>query len=152
MSFGVLIVIAQTFLHLRIQFRNTNDLRFKEPKLIKNLKREIRVWERAAASLSPFSKNGELVRKTLTKKVKILHHQLKKALVCAVSAERYAATLEELQTQYPIKNKSLLIKCGISLAFILTLFFLQSIPEIQHLSLAWSSLVGVLLLLIITMR
>lgn len=152
MSIGVIIVIAQTLIHLRIQFRNTNDLRFKEPKLIKNLRREIRVWERAAASISPFSKNGELVRKTLTKKVKILHHQLKKALVCAVSAERYASTLEELQLQYPIKNKSLLIKCGFSLGFILVLFFLQSIPEIQHLSLAWSALVGVMLLLIITMR
>lgn len=152
MSFGVLLVIGQTFLHLRFLFRDTNDLRFKEPKIIKNLRREIRVWQRAAASITPFSKNGDLVQKTLLRKVKILKHQLKKALASSVSAERYAATLEELQKQYPIKNKSLLIKTSIVLAFILILFLLQSVPDIQHLSLAWSALIGVLLLLIITAR
>lgn len=51
--------------------------------------------------------------------------------------------------QYPIKDAALLIKSGIVLAFIITLFFLQSIPMLQRLSIGWCSLIGIIFLLII---
>lgn len=51
--------------------------------------------------------------------------------------------------QYPIKNSQLLVKCGITLVFIITMFFLQSIPEFEKLSIGWCALIGVMLLLII---
>lgn len=51
--------------------------------------------------------------------------------------------------KYPIKNSQLLIKCTIVLVFIITMFFLQSIPEFEKLSIGWSALIGVMFLLII---
>jgi len=153
MGLGILIVVVQTMLQLRYNFRNINDLRIKEPKELQELRREITVWERAAASISSFSKDADLVRETLTKKVKILHHQLKKKLAKGVvSTDRYRRTLEELQSQYPIKNKKLLIKAGIALAFIFVMFIIESFPQYQRLSLGWSALIGVILLLSISGR
>lgn len=151
MVIGVIIVLFTTSLHLRLRYKNINNLYFHEPKEIKLLRRSITVWERAAASISPFSKDANLVRETLLKKVKLLRHQLKKKLAKGtLPTARYKATLEEMQKAYPIKNKALLMKSAVVLVFIVTLFFIESFPSIHRLSLGWSALIGVLLLLIIS--
>lgn len=106
MTVGVLIVMLQTWLQLRLTYRNIDDIRLKEPMEIKELRREITVWERAAASLSSYSKDVDLVRKTLLKKVKILKHKLKKKSTCTLSTEKYKVTLEDLQSAV---NKSYII-------------------------------------------
>lgn len=62
------------------------------------MRHEIAVWQRAAASLSSYSKDEDLVRETLTKKVQRLLAQLKKKLLSgSVPFESYKANLEELQ-------------------------------------------------------
>lgn len=151
MVIGVIIVLITTSLHFRLRYRDINKLLFHEPKEIKTLRRNINVWERAAASISPFSKDANLVRETLLKKVKVLRHQLKKKLAKGtLPTARYKSTLGEMQKAYPIKNKPLLIKSGIVFAFIIGLFFIESFPAIHRLSLGWSALIGVILLLIIS--
>lgn len=54
--------------------------------------------------------------------------------------------------QYPIRNRSLLVKSVIVLIFVIGFFFLHSIPDIQRLSLGWTALLGALLLLILSDR
>lgn len=153
MTMGVILVAVQTNLQMRLMYRHINDLRLKEPKEIKNLRREIMVWKRASESISSYSKDADIVRETLIKKVKILQHKLRKLKVIGVpETTKYNATLEQLQKQYPIKNKSLLIKCSLILVFIIILCIVQSFPEIQRLSVAWCALLGTMLLLIITFR
>lgn len=84
------------------------------------------------------------------KKVKILKHHLKKRIAKGVlPSDRYKRTLEEMQKEFPIKNKPLLIKSGLVLLFITALFFIESIDSIRSLSVGWSALLGVILLLII---
>lgn len=62
------------------------------------LRHTIAIWQRAAASLSTYSKDENLVRETLLKKVKRLLSQLKKKLITGSAAlEKYKTTLEELQ-------------------------------------------------------
>lgn len=144
------------------------------------LRHTIAIWQRAAASLSNYSKDENLVRETLLKKVQRLLSQLKKKLITGSAAlEKYKTTLEELQEkaswnnpssleghhrwsyqsrrrllyervlfQYPIRDKWLLAKSGCVLAFVITLFFLHSLPRL-NLSLGWIALIGVLLLLIL---
>lgn len=151
MSVGVIILLISTSIHFRLKFRNINDLMFHEPKEIKELRRNIVVWERTANSISAFTKDANLVRATMQRKVKILKHQLKKRLAKGVlPSDRYKRTLDDLQHEFPIKNKTLLIKCGFVCLFITALFFIESIPEIRKLSLGWSALLGVILLLIIS--
>lgn len=153
MTMGVILVAIQTNLQMRLIYRHINDLRLKEPKEIKDLRREIMVWKRASESISSYSKDADIVRETLLKKVKILQHKLKKLKVIGVpETTKYNATLEQLQRQYPIKNKPLLIKCCCILVFIIVLCIIQSFPELQRLSVAWCALLGTILLLIITFR
>lgn len=100
MTAGILLVWVQTYVQLRFQFRDINKLRFSEPQNIQELRREIQVWQRAAASLSSYSKDEDLVRETLLKKVNRLDRELKKRLVSgSVPAANYKATLEELQAK-----------------------------------------------------
>lgn len=152
MTLGVFLVAIQTMVTLRLKYRHVNALRLQEPKEIKDLRRQITVWKRAAQSINSYSKDADLVRETLIKKVKILHHQLKKKSAVGVpETTRYKATLEQLQSQYPIKNRPLLIKSAGVLIFIVIMFFVQSFPEIR-LSVAWCALLGTILLLIIAGR
>lgn len=44
---------------------------------------------------------------------------------------------------------TLLIKSGLTLLFVITLFFLHSIPELSRLGLGWTALLGTLLLLLL---
>lgn len=72
--------------------KNYLNLSFQE------LRHEIAIWQRAAASLSSYSKDENLVRETLLKKVQRLLSQLKKKLMTGSGTlERYKTTLEELQ-------------------------------------------------------
>lgn len=67
---------------------------------IQELRHEISVWQRAAASLSSYSKDEDLVRETLLKKVNRLSRQLKKRIASGtVPADSYKATLDELQAK-----------------------------------------------------
>lgn len=153
MSVGILFVMVQTYVHIKYMFRNMNDLRFAEPSNIQELRHEISVWQRAAASLSSYSKDEDLVRETLLKKVNRLSRQLKKRIASgSVPAESYKNTLEELQAKYPIRNKKLLVKSAVTLVFVITFFFLHSVPSIQRLSLGWTALLGAILLLILADR
>lgn len=153
MLIGVIILTITTNLHLRLNYKDINTLFIHEPKEIKVLKRNIVVWERTAASISPFSKDANMVRETLIKKVKILKHELKKKMAKGgIGVARYKSTLEDMEKAYPLKKKCLLIKSGIALAFIIVLFMVESFPQIHRLSLGWSALLGVTLLLIISNR
>lgn len=153
MAIGVCMVMVQTYFQLRLKFKNINDLRFSEPNDVQELRHEISVWQRAAASLSSYSKDEDLVRETLVKKVNRLGRQLKKKLVSgSVPAESYKATLEDLQAKYPIRNITLLVKSSVTLIFVISFFFLHSVPNLQRLSLGWTALLGAILLLILSDR
>lgn len=100
MAFGIFLVMIQTYIHLRIKFKNVNDLRFSEAQDVQELRHEITVWQRAAASLSSYSKDEDLVRETLEKKCSRLERTLKKKLTTgSVPIDSYKATLEELEAK-----------------------------------------------------
>ncbi|XP_068141613.1 P protein isoform X2 [Drosophila tropicalis] len=147
---GVLLVMAQTYIQLRFKFRNISDLQFKDSPEVEELRHEIHVWKRAAASLSAYSKDEELVRQTLMKKVNRLKRSLKKRMTAVIEpAPNYQQTLANLQAKYPIRNKALLYKCSAALLFVISLFFLHSVPELQRLSLGWTALLGAIFLIIL---
>lgn len=100
MLFGVILVFIQTFIQIRLTFRNINDLRFNEPQEIQEMRHEIAVWQRAAASLSSYSKDEDIVRETLAKKVNRLKKILKKKITSTdVPVENYKQTLEDMQAK-----------------------------------------------------
>lgn len=92
--------MLQTYLQIRFNYRNMDDLRFSEPKGIQELRQELSVWQRAAASLSSYSKDEDLVRETLLKKVNYLERLLKKRLATGkLPVDTYQTTLKELEAK-----------------------------------------------------
>ncbi|XP_073970571.1 OCA2 melanosomal transmembrane protein hoepel1 isoform X2 [Rhodnius prolixus] len=149
MGIGLILVMIFVRYQLRFMYRNMSELRFKEPQEVQDLRHEIAIWQRAAGSLSSYSKDEDMVKLTLLKKAKRLLTDLKEKMVAGCStSQNYGINLEELEKKYPIKNFPLLIKSALTLAFVITLFFLHSVPQL-NLSLGWSALLGVILLLIL---
>ncbi|TMW50304.1 hypothetical protein DOY81_004624 [Sarcophaga bullata] len=149
---GVILTVIQSCVYLRLIFRDIQSLRLNEPKEIKELRREIRVWQKAANSISSFSKDADLVRETLLKKVRILKHALKRKLRGLDKTDAYVNTLEDLKVKYPIKDKKLLAQACGALVFVIVCFFIQSVPQLRTLPLGWVALLGVIALLIILNR
>lgn len=150
MAIPVFLVMIQTYFQLRHMFKNISSLRSSEPKAVQSLRREIAVWHRALTSLSSYSRDEDLVKRTLEKKVVKMNRLLERKLKSAkVPKESYQATLEDLQEKYPIRNKTLLIKSGVVLVFVVSFFFLHAVPDLQKLSLGWTALLGAVLLLIL---
>ncbi|KAE8736984.1 hypothetical protein FOCC_FOCC017556 [Frankliniella occidentalis] len=149
MGIGTLIVFVVVNIQLRLTFRSINDFRFAEPQEVQELRHEIAIWQRAAASLSSYSRDEDSVRETLLKKARRLVQELQRKVTSgSVAAEDYKATLEDLQLRYPIRNKVLLVKSGMTILFVVALFFLHSIPQL-NLSLGWTALLGAILLLVL---
>lgn len=149
MGIGLIGVMITSHFMLRFMYRNMKDLRFTEPQDVQELRHEIAIWQRAAASLSSYSKDEDLVRDTLMKKIRRLLTELKRKLLTgSVPIDTYKAHLEELTEKFPIRDRVLLVKSSITLVFVIVMFFLHSIPSL-NLSLGWTALLGALLLLLL---
>ncbi|XP_060808925.1 P protein [Amyelois transitella] len=152
MGLGILLVSIQTYIQLRFIFRDMNKLRHSVPIDIQELRQEIAVWRRAAASLSSYSRDEDLVRRALEKKVERLNTTLSKREAgggTSKSDPRFCTTLAHMKEKYRIRDKQLLIKAAVSVSFVVVVFFLHAFPELQRLSLGWTALLGALLLLVL---
>ncbi|XP_025406377.1 P protein-like [Sipha flava] len=155
MGIGLAIIFITVNLHLRFIFRNMQDLKFTEPTNVTELRQELAIWQKAASSLSSYSKEEGVVRDKLLRKCKILFSKLKDTLkgfkVDNIPAERlqsYDDSIKDFLNKDSNLDKNLLWKCAITLGFVITLFCLHSIPQL-NLSLGWIALLGTLLLLIL---
>ncbi|CAB3233664.1 unnamed protein product [Arctia plantaginis] len=155
MGVGILAVSVQTYLQLRYMFRDINTLRHSVPRDILELRQEIAVWRRAAASLSSYSRDEDIVRRALEKKVEKLNHALSRREAgggTSKSDPMFCSTLASMKEKYRIRDKQLLVKSAICVSFVIIVFFLHAIPELQRLSLGWTALLGALLLLLLAER
>lgn len=97
----------QTGIHLRFKYHDIHELKYKETSKVKELRREITAWKRAADKLSSLSKDVELVRETLLKKVRALKHQLRKAEYNGIeSKEEYKLNLHELKLTVSVAGRN----------------------------------------------
>ncbi|XP_054164051.1 P protein-like isoform X2 [Oppia nitens] len=146
---GIVICFIASLVMIRLLYRDLTNLKFHEPPELVELKREIDVWKKACNSISGYSRDENSVRGVLKRKVMALENQLHKHLYeHKPSEDDYLANLEELQNKYKIRNKPLLIKSAIVMALVISLFFMQSIPNLD-LSLGWIAILGAILLLIL---
>ncbi|XP_039752704.1 P protein-like isoform X2 [Pararge aegeria] len=155
MGVGILLVCVQTYLQLRYMFRDMNTLRHSVPRDIVEMRQEIGVWKRAAASLSSYSRDEDIVRRALEKKVQRLQTMLLKRETNSGKSKadpHFCSTLAQMKQKYRIRDKQLLIKSAVCVAFVVVVFFLHAIPELQRLSLGWTALLGALLLLLLAER
>ncbi|KAI5640085.1 citrate transporter domain-containing protein [Phthorimaea operculella] len=151
MGVGILLVSVQTYIQLRLMFRDMSKLKHSIPTHLLEMQQEIAAWRRAAASLSTYSKDEDIVKRALEKKVEKLNFMLVKLKSGKIpkSASKFSSTLEEMKQKYCIRNKELLIKCTICVTFVVLAFFFHAFPAFQSLSLGWTALLGAMLLLLL---
>ncbi|GBP42942.1 P protein [Eumeta japonica] len=156
MTIGALLVAVQTYFQLRYIYRDTNKLRQSVPKDVQNLRQQIAIWRRAAASLPHCSQDEHIVRQALERKVlklqKQLDEKIKETTKRACPKDTFQSTLDELKEKHKIRDRPLLVKSSLAIAFVVMLFFLHSLPDLQRISLGWTALLGAVLLLILADR
>ncbi|KAL0809344.1 hypothetical protein ABMA28_011551 [Loxostege sticticalis] len=156
MALGIVFVTIQTSLQIRFMFRDTNKLRLAEPREIQELRHQISIWRRAVDSLPHLSNGVGVVRERLERKISKLNLQLRvlqrESSGRACPREAFQGALHELKEKYKIRDKVLLIKASVAITFVVIVFFLHSIPELNRVSLAWTALLGAILLLLLADR
>ncbi|XP_046975885.1 P protein-like [Vanessa cardui] len=156
MSLGILFIFIQTSLQIRFMFRDTSKLRQRVPRDIQDLRHQLSIWRRAADSLPHLSEGVNVVRERLERKITKLTLKLNKIVKesgkRACPKDTFQRTLEELKDKYKIRDRVLLIKSAVAIAFVVTVFFLHSIPELNRVSLGMTALLGAILLLTLADR
>ncbi|XP_072948685.1 P protein-like [Epargyreus clarus] len=156
MTLGILLVCVQTYFQLRYIYRDTNKLRSNVPRDIQDLSHQISIWRRAIESLPHLSKDQHVVRERLERKMTKLSLQLdtmvKESNKRVCPKDTFQSTLDELKQKYKIRDKMLLLKSTVAISFVVVLFFLHSIPELNRVSLGWTALLGAILLLTLADR
>ncbi|XP_047513220.1 P protein-like [Pieris napi] len=156
MSVGVVFIVLQTTLQIKYMYRDVNKLRLRVPREIQELHHQISIWRRAAESLPHLSNGVAVVREGLERKIDKLNKQLKNMVKernkRACPKDTFKSTLVELKEKYKIRDKGLLIKSSVAIIFVVTVFFLHSIPELNRVSLAMTALLGAILLLLLADR
>ncbi|OQR72405.1 P protein-like, partial [Tropilaelaps mercedesae] len=147
---GVMLAAIGAYIYMRLYYRDDSSLRHQQPQEVVEIQHEIDIWQKACRSLSEYSRDESHVRAILKKKVKNLKNLYRKKLVESSSPSNadFKHNLKQLSDKYKIRNWPLLIKSGVVLSFVITLFFLQSIPEL-NLSLGWIAILGALALLVL---
>lgn len=100
MTIGVILTFLQTCFFVKWVYHDMTELRTREPQEVTDIRREIIIWERTAASLLALTRESQIVRDTLVKKVAILQNKLQRMLSDKsdkIPNETYKQTLEELQ-------------------------------------------------------
>ncbi|KAJ8958445.1 hypothetical protein NQ318_002232 [Aromia moschata] len=150
MGIGAILTLIVSYIQIRLTFKNISYYKFEEHAVLKN---EIAVWKKTAASVGSYSRGEGAVKETLMQKTARLNTKLRNTITSdansPINEEQYSMTLKDLEKQYPIRNKSLLVKSGITLLLVILVFFLHSIPALSRLGLGWTALLGVVLLLLL---
>lgn len=156
MTLGILFVAIQTYFQLRFLLRDPNKLRISESEEIQEIRRQISIWRHAADSLPHLSNDHLIIKRRLDKKISKLMAKLdllvKEGKVRTCPKKDFEATLADMREKYKIRDKALLVKCSVTIAFVVIVFFLHSLPEFNRVSLGWSALLGALLLLTLADR
>lgn len=170
MSIGVLLALVQANIHLRIQCRSI------EQKLRNNCSQQsvASEWQEALRTLRSSRKTTsadfERMEDILIAKIT----DLQRTDINTETEQVFQSTLRRLKSavrvpirwcrgdkfnliiqlisfaKYPIRDEALLKKSGFVLVLVVALFFIESIPSIQRMSLGWCAFTGVVLLLLIS--
>lgn len=93
------------------------------------LRRDLMNLKKVAASISSYNNKPEETNKEAFKE-RLLEKLKQRGGACNLE-NAYSDTLRDLEDQFPIRNKTLLIKSISILIFVISVFFLHSIPEMS---------------------
>lgn len=141
---GVLLCIIGVFILLKRLYRE----QLKRQPVTRKM-REIAIWQMTVSKINAYDgEEAKIVRKKLEEHIKNLKNVVREGKAVGKGNLAEAEYVAEIEGKYVITNKPLLIKSGIVLLIVVFVFFLEAFVEL-HLSLAWTALIGAVVLLIL---
>lgn len=141
------ITLVQSYLHLRIQFHNSDKMRNFDPFEIRRLKRLITVWRRASLQMGDYTWDDSLARQTVDRRIFSLRKRLKRLGKMPPKPHDFEEKLQHLRNNFPIRQYHLLTICLLSLIITSILSLANKIPQFLPVSKGWISILSALLAL-----
>ncbi|KAK3599511.1 hypothetical protein CHS0354_006640 [Potamilus streckersoni] len=148
---GILLAAVVGYGMLRFFYRKMESLENKDPSEIRELKKEIQSWDRAAHRITVMTREESLMKALFLQRKVILENKLNRRIYQLKKTEKkdFRQSLKELEIQYKITDHVLLMKCGIVLVVVILVFFIHSFIPQMHVGLGWIAIFGAVWLLVL---
>ncbi|KAM7343881.1 P protein-like isoform 1-T2 [Cochliomyia hominivorax] len=147
---ATILCLLQSYIHLRLQFHNSEKMRNFEPSEVGRLKHLIKIWHRASMSMGDYTWDDSLARQMVNRRVKSLRKRLKRLGKMPQKPEGFADKVQHLKDNFPIRKLSLITICLLSLFITFILSLLSYSPILVKISKGWIALLSALLALSLT--
>ncbi|KNC27761.1 hypothetical protein FF38_06953 [Lucilia cuprina] len=144
---ATLLTLAQSYIHLRLQFLDSTKMRNFEPFQQRRLKRLINVWRRASLRMGDYTWDESLARQTVDRRIVNLRKRLKRLGKMPEKPTGFEENVQNLRASYPIKNTTLVIICLLALLITLLFSILSRIDQPIKISKGWIAILSALLAL-----
>ncbi|XP_055894217.1 P protein-like isoform X1 [Biomphalaria glabrata] len=148
---GIVFVSLAGYGLLRLYYRQIDRLKNKDPQDIAEMKHEIAMWRKAAMRLQVITREETVMRALFLQKALQIEHTMNKIIFkgrkCLEDDKK--ETLRKLESQYVIKDYTMLLKSSIVLLAVIILLFIYSFVSALHLDIGWIAVLGALWLLVL---
>uniref|UniRef100_A0A1A9WQX3 Citrate transporter-like domain-containing protein n=1 Tax=Glossina brevipalpis TaxID=37001 RepID=A0A1A9WQX3_9MUSC len=143
---ATILTAAQSYVHLRIQFINSDKMRHTHSAEV-SLKRQIRLWDKAATTVGDISLDERGYHETVRARVRTLRKRLRRLGKMPEPRSDFKEQLQKLRDHFDVQGKDFIIICCISLTVVLLLFSLYLYTNLIYASVGWIALLAALLAL-----
>uniref|UniRef100_A0A1B0AG68 Citrate transporter-like domain-containing protein n=1 Tax=Glossina pallidipes TaxID=7398 RepID=A0A1B0AG68_GLOPL len=143
---ATILAAAQSYVHLRVQFINSDKMRDTHTAEV-SLKRQIRLWDKAATTVGDISLNEREYHKTVSARARALKKRLKRLGKMPEPRSDFREQLQKLRDHFDVQRKEFIIICCVSLTVVLLLFSLHLYTNLIHASVGWIAILAALLTL-----
>ncbi|KAL5011987.1 hypothetical protein ScPMuIL_010538 [Solemya velum] len=147
---GIIFVTITAYGLLRLYYRRKENLENVDPVEIMELKHEIGLWRRAADRISVATREESIMKALFLQRTTVLENQYIRHLYSNRKRKHknFQQTVKELEKQYCITDRWLLLKCSVIVGVVILLFFLHSFISEMHVGLGWIAVLGAIWLLV----
>ncbi|XP_073811922.1 P protein-like [Musca autumnalis] len=140
-----LLTLLQSYIHLRLQFRNSAQIGTKEPLQVERLRRLTRVWRKVSDRMGAYSLDERSAKDTVDTRVRSLRKRLKHLGRMPEPPSGFEEKVLKLRQNFPLKKYPLLVACLVAIC----VRFLFSVVDLSFnsikISTGWISLLAALL-------
>lgn len=142
---ATILTAAQSYVHLRVQFINSNKMRDTRPAEV-SLKRQIRLWDKAANTVGDISLDESEYHKTVSARARALKKRLKRLGKMPEPRPEFGEQLQKVRT-FSVQKKEIIIIWCVSVTVVLLLFSLHLYTNLIYASVGWIAILAALLTL-----
>lgn len=147
---AMLLTLAQSYLHLRILYHDSDKMRSFEPLQVRRLKHLIQLWRIAFYGMGDYTLDDRYARRTVRKRIVSLRKRLQRIGRMPEKPPDFEERVQQLRNNYPIKNMPLLMICMLALVVTLLFSIFSVFSDFVIVCNSWIAILAALLLLSLT--